>query len=81
MNPDKPNGGPASGFRKEPGSAQTHNVVSTLPGNPAYSPLWLVSVYDTADWPMVKDIDTASKANVIGVGVATVNCPVFFVTP
>jgi hypothetical protein len=81
VNPDQPNGGPASGFRKEAGSAQTHNVVSTLPGNPAYSPLWLVSVYDTADWPMVKDVDTASKANVIGVGVATVNCPVFFVTP
>ena len=81
VNPDQPNGGPASGFRHEPGSAQTHNVVSTLPGNPAYSPLWLVSVYDTADWPMVKDIDTASNANVIGVGVATVNCPVFFVTP
>jgi hypothetical protein len=81
VNPDKPGGGPASGFRKEPGSAQTHNVVSTLPGNPAYSPLWLVSVYDTADWPMVHDIDTASQANVLGVGVATVNCPVFFITP
>jgi hypothetical protein len=81
VNPDMPNGGPASGFRKEPGSAQTHNVVSTLPGNPAYSPLWLVSVYDTADWPMVKDVDSASKANVLGVGIATVNCPVFFVTP
>lgn len=81
VNPDKPNGGPASGFRKEPGSAQTHNVVSTLPGNPAYSPLWYVSVYDTKDWPMVHDVDSASKADVLAVGVATVNCPVFFVTP
>ncbi len=80
VNPDQPHGGPASGFRREAGSAQTHNVVSTLPGAASYSPLWLVSVFDTRDWPTVHDIDTASRANVLGVGVATVNCPIFFVT-
>lgn len=80
VNPDQPNGGPGSGFRTEPGSHQTHNVVSTLPGDTSYSPLWLVSVFDTKDWPMVHDVDSVSQANVIGVGVATVNCPIFFVT-
>ena len=80
INPDKPNGGPASGFRKEPGSAQTHNVVSTVPGNPSYSPLWVVSVFDTQDWPKVHDLDSATNANLIAASVATVNCPIFFVT-
>jgi hypothetical protein len=80
INPDQPNGGPASGFRKEPGSAQTHNVVSTVPGNPSYSPLWVVSVFDTADWPKVHDIDSATNANLLAASVATVNCPIFFVT-
>ena len=81
VNPDQPNGGPSSGFRTEPGSEQTHNVVFTLPGNPAYSPLWLVSVYDNADWSMVADLATASKARILAAGVATVNCPIVFVTP
>ena len=49
INPDKPNGGPASGFKTETNSLQTHNVPSTLPGNAAYSPLWSVVVYDDAD--------------------------------
>ena len=80
INPDQPNGGPASGFRKEPGSAQTHNVVSTVPGNPSYSPLWVVSVFDTADWPKVHDLDSATNANILAASVATVNCPIFFVT-
>jgi hypothetical protein len=31
-----------SGFRIEPNSPQTHNVPATLPGDPGYSPLWLV---------------------------------------
>jgi len=80
VNPDQPNGGPASGFRKEAGSAQTHNVVATLPGNLSYSPLWVVSVFDTADWPMVHDLDSASNARILAASVATVNCPIFFVT-
>jgi hypothetical protein len=80
INPDQPNGGPASGFRKEPGSPQTHNVVSTVPGNPSYSPLWVVSVFDTADWPKVHDLDSATNARILAASVATVNCPIFFVT-
>jgi hypothetical protein len=80
VNPDQPNGGPASGFRTEPGSKQTHNVVSSLPGSPSYSPLWIVSVFDTADWPKVHDQDSAVQAKLIAPSVATVNCPIVLVT-
>ncbi len=80
VNPDQPNGGPGSGFRAEQGSTQTHNVPATLPGDPAYSPLWLVSVYDNADWSMVRDLDTVLKAKTLAAGIATVNCPIVFVT-
>jgi hypothetical protein len=62
VNPDQPNGGPGSGFKTEPNSEQTHNVPTTLPGDAGYSPLWLVAVYDNADWPQVKDLQTALKA-------------------
>jgi len=81
INPDQPDGGPSSGFRTEMNSKQTHNVPSTLPGDGGYSPLWLVSVYDNADWPMVRDLDTVSKAKILAAGAATVNCPVVFVAP
>jgi len=76
VNPGQPNGGPGSGFLTEPNSPQTHNVPFTLPGDPGYSPLWLVSVYDNADFPSVRDRATALKAKVLGPGVATVNCPI-----
>jgi len=81
VNPDQPNGGPTSGFYAESGSKQTHNVVSTLPRNPAYSPLWLVSVYDNADWSMVHNLDSVAKAKILAAAVASVNCPIVFVTP
>jgi hypothetical protein len=81
VNPNQPNGGPGSGFRTEPDSPQTHNVPFTLPGDTGYSPLWLVSVYDNADFPKVHDQATALKAKVLGPGVATVNCPIVFVAP
>ena len=81
VNPGQPNGGPGSGFRTEPDSEQTHNVPATLPGDPGYSPLWLVAVYDNADWPSVHDLKTAQKAKVLAAGVATVNCPIVFVGP
>ncbi len=81
VNPDQPNGGPPSGFRMEMNSKQTHNVPSTLPGESGYSPLWLVNVYDNADWPNVHDFDTATKAKLLAAGVATVNCPIVFITP
>jgi hypothetical protein len=81
VNPNQPNGGPASGFRTEANSPQTHNVVSTLPADAGYSPLWLVAVYDNADFATVRDLDTALKAKLLAAGVATVNCPIVFVTP
>jgi hypothetical protein len=81
VNPDQPKGGPGSGFRAETNSVQTHNVPATLPGNDGYSPLWSVDVYDNADWPKVSNLDTAQNAKLLGPGVATVNCPIVFVTP
>ena len=53
----------------------------TLPGDTGYSPLWLVAVYDNADFPSVHDRATAQKAKVLALGAATVNCPIVFVTP
>jgi hypothetical protein len=81
VNPDKPNGGPGSGFKTESGSKQTHNVPSTLPGEAGYSPLWLVSVYDNSDWPMVHNLDTVLNAKILAPAVATVNCPVVSLAP
>ena len=81
VNPGEANGGPASGFRTEPNSQQTHNVPSTLPGDTGYSPLWLVSVYDNADFPSVRDLDTVGKAKLLASGVAIVNCPIVFIGP
>jgi hypothetical protein len=76
INPGQPNGGPGSGFKTESGSEQTHNVPATLPGDQGYSPLWLVAVYDNADFPAVHDLPTVVKAKVLAPGVATVNCPI-----
>jgi hypothetical protein len=80
-NPNQPNGGPDSGFKTEPNSLQTHNVPSTLPGQSGYSPLWWVVVYDNADWGSVHDLSSATKAKILGSGVATVNCPIVAITP
>jgi hypothetical protein len=76
VNPDQDGGGPGSGFEMEEGSPQTHNVVATLPGQPGYSPLWSVSVYDNADFAKVADLATATQAKLLAAGVANVNCPV-----
>ncbi len=76
VNPGDKDGGPASGFRAEPNTQQTHNVPATLPGDPGYSPLWLVLIYNNADWPEVHDLKTAQKAKVLVPAAATVNCPI-----
>jgi hypothetical protein len=81
VNPGEPNGGPGSGFRAEPNSQQTHNVPFTLPGDAGYSPLWLVAVYDNADWPSVRDRATALRAKVLAPRAATVNCPIVSIGP
>ncbi|MDX1251720.1 MAG: hypothetical protein IDH49_05640 [Gammaproteobacteria bacterium] len=79
INPDQPNGGPASGFKTEPGSKQAHNVAQVIPADAGYSPLWLVSVYDNKDWSMVKNLDTVLNTKILAAGVATVNCPIVYV--
>jgi hypothetical protein len=77
VNPGNPNGGPPSGFKMVMGSMQTHNVVSTLPGDMDYSPLWLVNPYDTMAFDKVMDLTTAMSSMVLARGVATVNCPIY----
>jgi hypothetical protein len=76
VNPGQDGGGPASGFMTEETSAQTHNVVATLPGDAGYSPLWMVNVYDNADFGDVADLDSATSANILAEGAAMVNCPI-----
>lgn len=79
INPDQPNGGPASGFVTESAGLQTHNVVQTIPSDAGYSPLWLVNVYDNADFSTVRDIPSIGQAKILASGVATVNCPIVHV--
>ena len=76
INPGQPNGGPSSGFEMEPGSAQTHNVISVIPSDAGYSPLWAVVAYDNASFNSVKDLNTAMMAPVLVPNAGTVNCPV-----
>jgi hypothetical protein len=75
-NPGKEGGGPPSGFVTEAGSDQTHNVVATLPGDDDYSPLWMVTVYDNADFQSVSDLDSARNVEMLREGAAMVNCPI-----
>jgi len=75
INPDKPGGGPPSGFIDN-GAGLTHNVLATLPADAGYSPLWLVNVFDNADFNKVSNLTTAKAAKILGSGVANVNCPV-----
>lgn len=67
--------GPASGFKTETGTAQTHNVLATIPGDAGYSPLWSVNVIANAKFDAVKDLATA-KAQSPTAANANVNCPV-----
>ena len=76
VNPGEDGGGPPSGFVTEADGDRTHNVLATLPGDEGYSPLWLVNVYDNADFEAVSDLDSAMDAEQLAAGVATVNCPV-----
>lgn len=73
--PDQPGGGPSSGFRHEPGTLQTHNVVFSLPGDTDYSPLWAVQIYAGRDFDAVHDAESALRARRIGKG-PLVNCPI-----
>jgi hypothetical protein len=82
VDPDPNNAmsGPPSGFVTEMGTMQTHNVISVLPGDAAYSPLWTVSAYKSAAFSTVHNWTTASQAPVAGSALANVNCPVVAVT-
>jgi hypothetical protein len=80
INPDLPDGGPPSGFKAEEGSAQTHNVTATLPGQAGYSPLWSVIPFNNSAFDDVHDLATALAAPNFGIA-ANVNCPVVAVDP
>ncbi len=76
INPNSPNGGPASGFKTETGNFQTHNVIATIPADAVYSPLWIVKVYDNSAFSNVKDLQSAASAPVLVPDAGAVNCPV-----
>lgn len=76
INPNQPNGGPGSGFETEPGSVQTHNVISAIPSDAGYSPLWAVAVYDNSSFSSVKDWTSAMAAPLLVPDAGNVNCPV-----
>jgi hypothetical protein len=68
--------GPASGFKTETGTTQTHNVLSVSPSDAAYSPLWKVVVLDNSAFNTVTNFTTASSATVLVANAGLVNCPV-----
>ena len=68
--------GPASGFKTEPGTTQTHNVIASSPGSSDYTPLWQVHVVDNAYFNKVSNLTTAMSANILNENAALVNCPV-----
>ncbi len=76
FNVNPPAGGPPSGFRTEPNTTQTHNVIAAIPGGVGYSPLWSVQVYDNAAFATVHDLAGAQAAPILAANVADVNCPV-----
>lgn len=76
INPGEPGGGPPSGFVSDSITGRTHNVTATLPEDDDYSPLWIVNIYDNADFWDVEDLTSAMDATLLVVGAANVNCPV-----
>ena len=75
INPDQPNGGPASGFKTEPGTDQTHNVIATLAPDAGYSPLWTVIAYNNNNFSNVSNLTTAASSNILVANAGNVNCP------
>ena len=69
------NTSPDNGFKVEPGTSQTHNVLATLPGDVTYSPLWDVNVIDSMNFANVTNLTTAQSFTSTPAGV-TVNCPI-----
>jgi hypothetical protein len=67
--------GPASGFKTETGTLQTHNVIATNPTDGNYSPLWSVQVLSNVNFGSVSNLSTAISFTSSPAG-ANVNCPV-----
>ena len=80
INPDanNPESGPASGFKTETGTSQTHNVVANIPADLDYSPYWTVLIYDNTSFDAVTNLSAAEAAPSFGIG-GLVNCPVISV--
>jgi hypothetical protein len=79
VNPGEPNGGME--FCTDQGSTQTHNIVGTVPGDKAYSPLWLRVVYDSAACKAVHNLETALQAKKVAAEVLFINCPIVAIKP
>jgi hypothetical protein len=75
INPGEDGGGPPSGFCDE-GNGQTHNLITSVPGEVDYSPFWAVSAFDKADFDAVVDEDSFVDIELVAAQIAFVNCPV-----
>ena len=68
--------GPASGFKTEIANpTQTHNILSVIPGDAGYTPLWNVLVIDNKNFNAVVNLQTAASFPNTVAG-ALVNCPI-----
>jgi hypothetical protein len=76
VNPGLAGGGAQSGDKMAMGSVQTHNVLSALPGDMHYSPLWQVVPYDSMDFGMVKDLESAMHEMSVSKDTMVINAPV-----
>ncbi len=72
--------GPPSGFVHETANPeQTHNVVFSVPGDPEYSPLWAVYVYDRQVFDRIRDKRSALTVAPDPQPGPLVNCPIIAV--
>jgi hypothetical protein len=57
-----------------------YNIAGTVPGDKAYSPLWLRIVYDSAACSSVHNLETAIQAKKVAAPVVLINCPIVAIT-
>jgi hypothetical protein len=60
----------------EPGTWQTHNLVTALLPDSYYTTLWPVAEYDHASFNSVHDLPSAMAAPLLFQNAGYVNCPV-----